>query len=232
MIRSWLSALFSLIFPRVCAVCGTGINEGETIICTTCRWDMPLTDYWSVCDNFVVERLAARFPFVQASALMFFKHDSQYRRLIHRMKYGSRPDIGFMLGEIYGSLLSKSALYKDVEVVVPVPLHYSKLMRRGYNQSEQFARGIAHAMGIDLEIGSLRRIRRTRTQAHLRGNDERALNVHGAFAVTKSSKLEGRHILLVDDVLTTGSTLEACALSIVNSHQSVHLYVGAIAVVR
>lgn len=232
MIVEWLKNLFDAIFPERCAVCGGALERGEQTICTSCRWDMPLTDYWSVHENFVVERLAGRVPFAEASALMFFRRDSHYRRLIHRMKYSARRDVATMLGEIYGRYLAQSELYRNIEIIVPVPLHYTKFIKRGYNQSEFFARGIAQAMGVKVEARAVRRIRKTRTQARLRGSAERVRNVQGAFVVTHPERLVGRGVLVVDDVLTTGATIEATALAIIRACPDTRLSLGAIAIVK
>lgn len=232
MVVEWLKNLFDAIFPERCAVCGGALEQGEETICTSCRWDMPLTDYWSAHENFVVERLAGRVPFEQASALMFFRRDSDYRRLIHRMKYGARRDVAVVLGEIYGRYLAQSELYRDVEIIVPVPLHFTKLIKRGYNQSEFFARGIARSMGVAVEAKAVRRVRRTQTQARLKGSAERVRNVQGAFVVIRADRLSGRVVLVVDDVLTTGATIEATALAIIEACPDVRLSLGAIAIVR
>lgn len=232
MIREWLGSLFELVFRPSCAVCGEGLLKGESTICTTCRWDMPLTDYWSMRENYLVERLAGRFPFVHASALMFFRHDSQYRSLIHRMKYSSRPDIAHSLGEIYGLYLSQSELYRDIEIVVGVPLHFTKRIKRGFNQSEEFARAVAQSMGVEYDHNSIRRIKRTQTQARLQSGEQRARNVEHAFRVVHPDRIAGRKILLVDDVITTGATIEAVALAITSQSPSTIISIGAIAVVK
>ncbi|MEG1413668.1 MAG: phosphoribosyltransferase family protein [Mucinivorans sp.] len=232
MIRSWLKSLVEVIFPAQCAVCGEALVAGEKTICTSCRWDMPLTDYWSAHENFMVERLAARVPFVEASALMFFRRHSHYRTLIHRMKYGGRRDVARMLGEIYGTYLHRSELYRGVQLIVPVPLHYTKFIKRGYNQSEEFARGIASSLGVEVCTRALVRTRRTHTQAQLHDSLSRAENVEGAFRVVRPELLVGRGVLLVDDVVTTGATLQAAASAIVMMESPVRLYLGAIAIVR
>ncbi|MEG0162941.1 MAG: phosphoribosyltransferase family protein [Mucinivorans sp.] len=232
MITGWFRSLFDTIFPARCAVCSSALARGEQTICTSCRWDMPLTDYWSVHENFMVERLAARVPFVEASALMFFRRHSHYRTLIHRMKYGGRRDVARMLGEIYGTYLHRSELYRGVQLIVPVPLHYTKFIKRGYNQSEEFARGVAHAMGAQLQTKALVRTRRTRTQARLKDSQARALNVENAFRVTRVDLLAGRGILVVDDVVTTGATIEAAAGAIARAVGDATLYLGAIAIVK
>lgn len=232
MIHQWLRSIFELVFHPSCAVCSEELKEGEITICTTCRWDMPLTDYWSMRENYVVERFAGRFPFHHASALMFFRRESQYRALIHRMKYSSRPDIARSLGQIYGLYLSQSELYKDVEIVIGVPLHFTKRIKRGFNQSEEFARGIAQSMGVEFDRKAIRRTKRTQTQARLRESTERARNVENAFRVVHPQTIAWRRILLVDDVITSGATIEAAALAIARQSPSTTISIGAIAIVK
>ncbi|MEG1607819.1 MAG: ComF family protein [Mucinivorans sp.] len=232
MIRQWLSDLGELLFPPLCAVCGRALVSGEKVICTTCRWDMPLTDYWSIKDNYLSELLAGRVDFTHASALMFFKHQSSYRELIHRMKYGGRRDVAYTLGLIYGQYLSESQFYSHVDMLIPIPLHWTRRIKRGYNQSELICRGMAHSMGVECCTGAVRRVRRTKTQAQRRGQVERWRNVEGAFAVVHPEKLQGRCVMLVDDVITTGSTTEACAHALSAQSQLKGLWVGALAVVR
>lgn len=230
----WVSLcrVWYLVFPRLCAACGSALLDGEDTICTSCRWDMPLTSYWNHHENYVVELFAARFPFKEASALMFFRRDSDFRAMIHRMKYASRPDIAVAMGEIYGRYLRESPLYDDVQVVIPVPLHWTKRVKRGYNQSEQFATGIALSMGVSVENGAVGRCRKTRTQAHLHDNQQRADNVEGAFVVRCPEKLRGMNVLIVDDVITTGATIEACAEAIARADVDAIINIGALAVVR
>ena len=219
------------LYPQLCAVCGESLAEGEDIVCTACRWGMPLTDYWLQPDNYLTELLAARFPFEHASALMFFMQESEYRGMIHSMKYHSRRDIAHALGRLYGYYLCQSPLYDDVTCLVPVPLHWTKRLKRGYNQSEELCRGMAESMGVRVDSRSLRRIRRTATQAR-KSRSDRWRNVEGAFGVKRPGAFSGGHILLVDDVVTTGSTIEACASAIVRDVEDVRLSVAALSVVR
>lgn len=227
----WLRGFAELIYPKLCAVCGGALVEGEKTMCTTCRWDMPLTDYWVMPDNYVCELLAGRVDYRHASALMFFSKGSDYQAMIHRMKYANRRDIAVAMGEVYGHFLASSPLYKDVEVLVPVPLHWTKRISRGYNQAELLCDGMARSMGISVQTKALRRVRRTQTQARKRDKQERWHNVDGAFCVVRPELLQGKGVMLVDDVLTTGATTEAASRALSASPIS-GLWVGALAVVR
>lgn len=231
MIIDTVKALADITFVPLCVCCGGVLTDGESTLCTICRYDMPLTYYPSMRQNFVVDLLAGRVNFVNASALMFFRRGSDYRSLIHRMKYGGRSDVARVLGELYGRQLRESGFYDGVELIVPVPLHWSRMIRRGYNQSNEFAQGIAVALGVAVESRALRRTRRTHIQARMSGVEQRAANVCGAFEVRRPELIDGREVLLVDDVITTGATLEACAEAINGSLPEVKLNLGAIAVV-
>lgn len=232
MITQIVRALGEVLFPPLCACCGSVMVDGEQTICTICRYDMPLTYYFNRKENFVVDLMAGRACFDNASALMFFHRHTDYQRLIHRMKYGGRDDIARALGEIYGRFLSQSGLYADLELVVAVPLHWTKMFKRGYNQSLEFAIGVGRSMGIPVENRAVRRVKRTRTQANIGDPQSRVRNVQGAFAVVGARFLEGRNILLLDDVITTGATLESCADAINRSVPTARLNLGAIAIVR
>lgn len=202
------------------------------MICTPCRWNMPLTYYWDLEDNFAVELLAGRFPLNHACSLMFFENFAHYRLMIHRMKYGSRVDIAAATGAVLGGFIKESPFYRDVDLVLAVPLHWSKRIKRGYNQSEELAKALAKEMEIEHDFSILKRTRATSTQAHKRSRHERLLNVSDAFGVRHPDRLAGRHVLLVDDVLTTGATLEACALALVEACPDLRISVATLAVVK
>lgn len=231
MLGEWFSLLVDMLFVPTCACCGGSLERGEHTICVTCRYDMPITNFAERATNAMVDLMAARIDFESASALMYFRIGGDYQKLIHRMKYGGRDDIARVLGEIYGQILSRSELYREIEVVVPVPLHWSKRMQRGYNQSAEFARGIACALGVAYECRAVRRVRRTKTQARMNDSKKRVKNVDGAFRVVRPELIENRVVLLVDDVVTTGATLEACAEAINRRLPCVKLNLGAIAFV-
>lgn len=207
-LNSWFSALWSLLYPPSCAVCGEPLAEGEESLCTLCRVTAPLTGFWRAYDNPVFEKVAAFVPIERASAMLYFVRGSGWQRLIHSFKYHHRWRLAYTMGRWYGALLRDGGVYDDVDVVVPLPLHPWKRILRGYNQSEYLAEGIAASLGVPVVRGALRRHRHTSSQART-PRRERAANVAGAFSVGDEAALAGRHVLLVDDVLTTGSTLTA-----------------------
>lgn len=223
--------LFALFFPPRCAVCGERLAPGERAVCTLCRATAPLTGYWLEADNPVLEKCRDLVPVHRASALLFFLHGSGWRRMIHAFKYRGAWRMAREMGGWYGGCLKQSGLYDDVDVVVPLPLHPFKRMRRGYNQSEYIAEGIAAQLGVEVEGRGVRRRRNTPSQA-LRPRRERAGNVEGAFEVRCAERLAGRHILLVDDVMTTGSTLLSCAAEILRAAPDCRVSIAALAVSR
>ena len=213
--QSGIQGLRELFFPRRCVVCGRflGIDEGD--LCQDCLVGLPLTYQWDIGQNAAFERLAKRFDVEGAAAFLFFGSESDYRKILYAIKYGGRRKLGFRMGQLLGSLLAGSRMFDRCQAVVPVPLHPLRRWKRGYNQAEEIARGVAEAMGLPLETALLRRSRYTKTQTRLRGA-AKTKNVQGAFRLNpqRAAKLQSegiRHLLLIDDVLTTGSTLAASA---------------------
>lgn len=213
--------LRELFFPRRCVVCGKFLGMEERDLCGTCLEELPLTYQWDIVQNAAFERLARRFDVEDAAALFFFGAESDYRKILYGIKYGGRKRMGRQMGALLGTYLAKSRAFSGCQAVVPVPLHPLRRWKRGYNQAEEIAKGIAQAMGLPLETQLLRRSRYTKTQTKLSGA-AKTRNVQGAFRTDpcRAAALHAagvHHLLLVDDVLTTGSTLAACATSLLAS---------------
>lgn len=221
--------LMSLLSPPRCPVCGEPLARGEHVVCTYCRATAPLTGFWHEADNPVFRKFWGLVPIERASGFLFFVHGSGWRNLIHGFKYRAAWRSARAMGEWYGRCLKESGLYDDVDLVVPLPLHPLKRIRRGYNQSEYIAEGIAAQLGVGIDRRSVRRRRNTAAQT-LKPRRERARNVEDAFAVRRPGQLEGRHILLIDDVLTTGSTLASCAAEILRAVPACRVSIAALAV--
>lgn len=202
--------LLHLFFPRLCEGCRTPLLLEEQVLCLTCFSALPLTGYHSVPDNPAALRFAGRFPFEKASSYALFVQDGLLQHLLHRLKYKGRKEIGGALGRWMGEELKASGWSLQGMVVAPVPLHPRKEAGRGFNQSALIAEGMGEAMGLPVAVGLLRRRRSTESQTR-KSREERLQNVQEAFGLGRQ-KPEARHVLLVDDVLTTGATLEACAL--------------------
>jgi ComF family protein len=201
-----------LIFPQLCAACGTNLYYHEKVICSNCLFDLPLTRFADPENNMVAELFWGRVPVKYCTSYFYYMKDSKYQNIIHGLKYQGKQNIGLEFGKIFGSEIAKTAL-SSADVIVPVPLHPRKLRKRGFNQSEIIARGMAEGMGKKIMPGALERIRYTDTQTN-RSRYERWKNVEGIFRVRKPQLLAGKHVLLVDDVVTAGSTIEACASEI------------------
>jgi len=208
--KSILTGFSHLFYPRVCAVCNTDLIEVERVICLSCLYKMPLTRFWDDPDNPVAQTFWGRVEIENACAYFFFAKGSKYRPLLHQLKYKGKPEVGVELGLIFGQTLAKSHLYKGIDYTIPVPLHPKKFRIRGYNQAEAIAQGIAKGLGTGMVTNQLVRKEFTETQTR-KSRVERVRNVADAFELKNGNELKGKHLLLVDDVITTGATLEACA---------------------
>ena len=207
-----LGQLFSLFFPRLCAACGRSLIPAEELLCIGCISDLPKSGYWLREHNILTELFGASpdLYIKHAASFLYYSKESPYHSLLHRLKYKGETPIAIELGRWFGIEIKQAPLYHTIDAIIPVPLHPKKEKKRGYNQSRLFAQGIADQTGWALESEVLKRIRHTSTQTKL-NREERQKNVAGAFALKEQERISGKHILLVDDVLTTGSTLHTCA---------------------
>jgi ComF family protein len=218
----------SLLLPRLCYACGNHLLRNEKLICTECYILIPRTNYHLEENNPVAKLFWGRCRIEKAAAFSFYNRDSRIRKLIHNLKYNGIRDVGFELGRIYGLALLKSEFLKDIELIIPVPLHPSKKRTRGFNQSEIISKGISEVTGLPVDTRTLERITLTGTQTK-KSRYERWVNVEGIFYVADPASISGKHVLLVDDVITTGSTLESCAVELLKA-DGVRVSVAALAV--
>lgn len=202
----------SLFFPNLCAACNGHLLRGEVAICTACLMDCPRTfDEHDPVDNPVARVFWGRVQLQSAASLFVFTKGGKVQELIHNLKYNGRKDAGIAAGKLFGNDLQKLTPFNTIDAVIPVPLHRDKFSKRGYNQAACFGEGIAQALNIPMYDHGILRLNATETQTR-KNRGERWENVEDVFAVNKKIKLEGKHVLLVDDVITTGATIEACAI--------------------
>lgn len=206
----------SLLYPHYCEGCQGALVKGECILCTQCLSDLPRTDMHLDPDNALATRMRGRIPVIAAAAFLRFRKKGKVQRLLHALKYRNRPEVGFRLGFVYGSDLASAGFCDNFDMIVPVPLHPARLRTRGYNQAAEWGRGLSEATGIPMEEDVIRRLRNTKTQTK-RSRINRWENVSEVFATTDAEKVRGRNVLLVDDVATTGATLEACGQTLLNA---------------
>ncbi|MBR5131924.1 MAG: ComF family protein [Alistipes sp.] len=228
-LRRLVDDLGSLIYDDGCIICGRSMGGELGSICLKCRFEMPTTRYLYSSNNPVKEHFEMIAPIVEASSYLYFRTDDRWRKMIHRLKYQGEWRLGLTFGELYGAELKSSGLYNDVDIVVPVPLHVMKYLKRKYNQSEYIAEGIAKELGIKVDRRSLYRRRNNPSQTRQHAS-ERWLNVSDLFAVRNPERLENRHILLVDDVLTTGATLSACIYALQRDVPTCRISIATLAV--
>ena len=227
-----LTSLADLILPRRCIVCEEKLGLDEKHLCHACNSDMPLTYFWQrkhnpMADKFndaIQKELEKRWAregydhgpherYVYASALFFFNDDADYKRIPYSIKYDRNLNAGKHFGIRIGHHLSNSEWFQDIDAIIPVPLHWFRRWKRGYNQAEIIASGISQEMKAPIRTDILKRKKYTKTQIRL-SITEKSRNVSGAFDVIPGSYEGINHILLVDDVFTTGSTLLACYMAL------------------
>lgn len=207
--------LLELFFPSLCITCGERLISQEKFVCMNCWLDLPVTNFHLEPENKVAQLFWGRVNIENATAWFHFRKGSNYQQIIHFIKYKGIKELGFECGKRLGNSLAETKNFQDVDVIVPVPLHPKKLNQRGYNQSEWIARGIAETLQKPVQTNNLYRKRFTSTQTK-KTRLERWQNVEGIFDVNNPESFMGKHILLVDDVATTGATLEACAVPLLN----------------
>ncbi|WP_340111622.1 ComF family protein [Maribellus mangrovi] len=205
-----ISDFLELLFPTICVTCGERLITQEKYVCFKCWSDLPVTHFHLEPENKVAQLFWGRVNIENAASYFSYKKGSKYQQLIHYTKYKGLKELGYAAGRKYGYVLGDSEAFKIVDLVVPVPLHPKKHKKRGYNQCEWIAKGVAEGLKKEVSIGNL--FRKTFTSTQTRKNRyERWQNVEGIFGINRPEEFANKHLLLIDDVVTTGSTLEACA---------------------
>ncbi len=219
----------TVLLPRVCFGCNVHLNRGEYLICTVCRNDLPLTDYNFNEENAVDRTFYGRINIKKASSFLFFTENCLVKTLIHHLKYKNQEEIGKFLGDWYGQVLMEDLGLEKIEYVIPVPLHPKKLRKRGYNQVTKFGQRLAHHLNAEYLENILIKTANTKTQTK-KGRLGRWSDDTGLYKLTDAYLLKNKKVLLVDDVITTGATIEICGETL-KQVDGLTLYVASMAVV-
>ena len=210
MTASIWSRLIDLVAPRACAICGRRLAIGEEVLCASCNLHLPRTNHAeSPSDNPLAHRFWGLLPVERAAALFYYEPHSVATRVIKEMKYHDHPEYGLFLGRLTAQEFSHHSFFEGIDAIVPIPLARRRQRQRGFNQSLEIARGIGEATGIPVVNDAVRRISFTNSQA-LSSHQEREVNVENAFELVSDDAIRNRHVLLVDDIVTTGATMRAC----------------------
>ncbi|MES2619918.1 MAG: ComF family protein [Bacteroidota bacterium] len=214
--KEYFSDLFDLFYPSICLACSQKLLKGENVICFHCESELPQTNHYNNPENNLMKRFAGRVTLEGAAALYIFHKGSPVQHLLHDLKYRGRKDVGEYLGKLLGNkFLQEDSIIKNIDLIVPVPLHWKKLKVRGYNQCDPFAQSLSETLSIPYSTNSLERSHENISQTKKKRFD-RWENVAEIFSVINAGQLKGKHILLVDDVVTTGATAEACLQTILS----------------
>ena len=211
-----LKDLFYLFYPKLCAACEQNLVENETIICTLCRHDLPLISFQDFNKNKISDTFYGRVLIEKAFPLLFFRKTGITKKLIHDLKYKGNQEIGIFFGDWLGKILKDNQQFKNVDFIIPVPLHPKKLKERGYNQVTKFGKVLSKHLDILFLENYLVRISSTKTQT-FKARFERFNNIDTKFLLKNPTFFNNKHVLLIDDVLTTGATLEACSKEFLKS---------------
>lgn len=212
-LQSSLNDLLHLFFPHVCTGCGTDVLDQQQMLCLRCLNELPSTNFFNQPGNPVEQVFYGRIDITNAGAAYYFTKESLMQNIIVQLKYRGNKEIGIFLGKFMGNLLLNSANFSGIDVLVPLPLNPIREKKRGYNQATALCNGIASVLNKPVVDNNVHRTVYTETQTH-KDRISRWENMDGIFAIRNPSSLEHKHILLVDDVVTTGATLEACGAEI------------------
>jgi ComF family protein len=212
-LKEWSADFLHLFFPHNCTGCGSDVLENNHQLCLRCRSELPFTNFFAQPGNPVEQIFYGRLPVKNAAAGYFFTKDSLLQHLVMQLKYRGNQEIGVYMGKLLGNELLHSARFSEVDIIIPLPLNPKRERKRGYNQATAICTGIQHVWNRPVMEKAVYRTIFTETQTK-KGRISRWQNMDGVFAVGNPAALQGKHILLVDDVVTTGATLEACGAEI------------------
>ncbi len=231
-ILDFKSYLLDVIYPSICIGCGNNVNNAEKdLLCTRCSATLPETDYHEDRNNAFFQKMSGRLPLEQAVSLYFMSKGSVTHAVIHEIKYRGNKEFAHNLGVYYGIILKENTSFQIPDILIPVPLHISKMAKRGFNQSEYFGNGLADTLNIPLNTTNVIKGENTESQTK-KSKLSRLKNVEEIFEVIKPEELENMHIAIVDDVMTTGATIESCAEIILKSCKNVKISLITLAMVK
>jgi ComF family protein len=215
-------SLLALFYPVQCVSCGNTLLGNEAVLCTGCLMQLPKTGFNHIHHNIAFLKFTGRTAIQYAAVFSYFTKQGMLQRLLHRLKYHNRQEIGILLGRLFATEIKDLAWVRELDAIIPLPLHKKKLQLRGFNQSAVIAEAMAVVLGIPYRPGWVIRHRNTSSQTN-KTRQERIENVAGAFSIPEGLDFEGKNILLVDDVLTTGATLESCANTLLQGNCKVSI---------
>lgn len=206
----WISDFIRLLFPPCCIVCEQGLSVNEKFICVHCLIDIPKTNYHLVRDNKLEKLFWGKIPVERVSSYFNYVKGSGFEKILYELKYYGQKEVGLFMGRCMTMDMLSSDFFDGIDLIIPLPLHAKRQKKRGYNQSEWLAKGVSEVTGIPIDVVSVKRIAENSTQTH-KNSWDRWDSVQGIFSIASNHNLQGKHVLLIDDVLTTGATILACA---------------------
>ena len=215
-LKTAIRNLFGLFYPKICATCTKVLLNYEEILCFSCSVDLPITNFTKIKENKAEKSFYGRVPIMAVTSLLYFNKRGKVQKLIHQLKYKNQQQIGQFLGDWLGEEIIESKRFENIDCIIPVPLHPKKLKKRGYNQVITFGESLSKKLKIPLIENKLIRISKSYTQT-FKNRFDRWKSVEEIFELSDKDFFENKHILLIDDVITTGATLEACCLQLMQT---------------
>ncbi len=223
-----VTGLLDVFYPQLCVGCGRSLAKQEEVLCLHCILDIPTTNFNGIRNNILYQKMSGRTDIQHAAAYAYFSKEGLLQHLIHEFKYNQQRKTGALLGELFAKEISGLSWVKQIDVLIPVPLHRNKARKRGYNQSQIIATAMGETLHKPVAANALIRIINSPTQTS-RSRMERLENVNGIFAIEQINALKGKNVMLIDDILTTGATMEACCNLLRSVSSSVSIAVLGIA---